>query len=576
MPQLEGNDHHAGNGRKEPGAHNKLLDDSLNLVQEHKTEVAVASAALAVGSIALLRGKALLAAGKELGAVAKAAEEGISTFKPVSFNRSPLRDSPSTEEILRHLKNTIIDNHYRLTRGAPHTFRPGSLSPEVERGIQELLSNTPPKPAVPLSFGMRGAPHEMRQVPLSPEAEEAFQKLVSSIGRSNHSASPVVTAARETFDASVPKNVESAADIFAGLTREGYRHVPYRIPAANIRMQQGASLMPDAVPNSFTREADRVIHGLSPKPDVFSTFDQSAYRHVPFRDMASRIRLQEGITMRPTDGPSRIVFAEDNSVQHILFNKSATVAEKAEDLMTASYANLINSDVLAAKAAGKFTGRSIGFFPQPIERIATPKQMQENAVNGARAYLRMDESGANGFTKYLTELYGPMTKESQDLGRHIMTNPRSVESGWTALSRPATEILREAGLSINPLNRALASHPNIMQSSTLDRAATIRGGAQYLESKLSAEMPEGLEGIARHAWFDRHAAALKPEVVHTISSVTKVFGKEASLDFKTIDKVAEMVGPNGHVPDYVAAFQALKQGKTVVANLINQAKNLGA
>ncbi len=558
MPQLEGNEHQAGKGNDKPGAHNKLLDDSLNLIKEHPAEVVAGAAGVAVtvGTIALLKGKALPALGKEIGAVAKAGEEGLLA-----------KAAQHTDGLA-----PIVDN----MKAAGHLFD-NKVSPEVLRAAQETIeTNVPKGTSEVFSYGFRGTPREMRQVSLSPEAEEAFQKIMSSIGKRSDSGSQVVTAARETLDASGPKNIASAEDIFAGFREQGYRRVPYRIPAASIRMQQGASLVPDAVPKPFIREADGVIHGLSAKSDVFSTFDQSAYRFVPFRNTAANIRMNQGITMRPTDGPSRIVFAEDNSVQHVLFNKSATVAEKAEDLMTASYADLIKSDVLAAEAAGKVTGRSIGFFPQPIERIATQKQMQENAVNGARAYLRMDESGANGFTKYLTELYGPMTKESQDLGRHIMTNPGSVESGWNALSRPATEILREAGLSINPLNRALAAHPNIMQAATLDRTAAIRGGAQYLESKLSAEMPEGLEGIARHAWFDRHAAALKPEVVHTISSVTKVFGKEASLDFKTIDKVAEMVGPNGHVPDYVAAFQALKQGKTVVANLINQAKNLGA
>ena len=518
MPQLEGSEHHTGKGKDVPGAHNRLLDDSLNLIKEHPAEVA-AGVALAIGSIALLKAKALPTAGKELGAVAKAAEEGL------------------------------------LPKAAQHAD-----------GLTPLLDD------------IRSAASAGRTGPVMNDAANAQLladiRSASSVGRTgpvvvNDAAkAPVLGAARESFDASVPKNVASAADIFAGLTQQGYRHLPYRIPAANIRMQQGASLMPDAVPNPFTREADGVIHGLSPKADVFSTFDQSAYRHVPYRDMAANIRLAQGPALRHTDGPSRIVFGEDNSVQHIFLNRSLTDAQKAEQVMTAGYAELIKSDVLAAKAAGKVTGRSIGFFPQPIERMATPAQMQENAVNGARAYLRMDESGANGFTKYLTELYGPMTKESQDLGRHIMTNPGSVESGWNALSRPATEILREAGLSINPLNRALAAHPNIMLSPPGERAATIRGGAQYLESRLSAELPEGLEGIARHAWDGSNAAALKPEVVRTISAVTQALGKDASRDFKAIEQVAEMVGAHGKPSDYVLAFQNLKGSEKAVAKLM--------
>lgn len=155
--------------------------------------------------------------------------------------------------------------------------------------------------------------------------------------------------------------------------------------------------------------------------EPLSVLAQTEYKFVPFKPSAASIRQLSSPTQMTTEGPSRIVFGEDNFVQTLLFNRNASDVEKFNLMTTARYAELIKSDVLAAKAAGTVPGRTIGFIQEPIERLATPEQMQQNAVAGAKAYVEMNANGANSFTKYLTERFGPLTNDSPDLGRDFMT-----------------------------------------------------------------------------------------------------------------------------------------------------------
>ncbi|MDQ5936716.1 MAG: hypothetical protein QG574_4052, partial [Cyanobacteriota bacterium erpe_2018_sw_21hr_WHONDRS-SW48-000092_B_bin.40] len=110
---------------------------------------------------------------------------------------------------------------------------------------------------------------------------------------------------------------------------------------------------------------------------------QLGYRHVPLTSMAARIRAQEGAVVRVVDGPSRIVFGKDSSVQHILANRATTMDERANLTMSAGYAELIKTDVLAAEAASAMPQRSFAGILQSLGRKATPEQMQQNAVVGA-------------------------------------------------------------------------------------------------------------------------------------------------------------------------------------------------
>jgi hypothetical protein len=183
----------------------------------------------------------------------------------------------------------------------------------------------------------------------------------------------------------------------------------------------------------LTGEADQGLKTSLPRQggeEVFSAFDQTNYKHVPPNLSTTNIRLSDGATIQPTDGPSRIVFGDDNSVKRLLVSKSATAAEIQEQNLVAGYAGLIKDDVLAYEAANKFTGRSIGFISQPIERMASPEQMRETAIKGATAYIKGDKAGANRYTNFLTERFGPWNPGEQSLMNSIMG--------------PQTDIVRQA------------------------------------------------------------------------------------------------------------------------------------
>jgi hypothetical protein len=123
----------------------------------------------------------------------------------------------------------------------------------------------------------------------------------------------------------------------------------------------------------------------------------------------------------------------------------------------------------------------------------------------------------------------------------------------------------EAGLNNSFLHRAIAENPNIMQAPPWNRNSAIKGTAEYLNSRFSAHMPEGTDGIAKYAWMHREAADLKPEVVNTVSAVTRVFGKEACGDFETINRVAANIGPRGHWLDYIGSFQSERSNRQLLA-----------
>lgn len=186
--------------------------------------------------------------------------------------------------------------------------------------------------------------------------------------------------------------------------------------------------------------------------DFFAAHESSNYKFVPVRDLTSSIRLAKGPQMTTVKGQSELVFGKDNSLQAIHFNSSATDEEKAALILKGSYANLIHRDALAAEAASRIEGQSIGFISYPIERIATPAQMHQNAIEGARAYVEMDAGAANKYTAFLTERYGPMTAESQAWGKKIVTDTSAQESGLNHLSAPAKDKLVSSGIPIDTVN----------------------------------------------------------------------------------------------------------------------------
>jgi hypothetical protein len=319
------------------------------------------------------------------------------------------------------------------------------------------------------------------------------------------------------------------------------------------------------VASATDREISRTLDGQT---NPFEAYHQSAYRFLPARGLAATIRTAEGATLRGVDGPSRIVFAADNSIQHVLFNNGASDAEKADLLLQAGYAGLIKTDVMAAEAAAKTQGPAIGFMSRNVEKYLSPEKMQEAAITGAKAYTDMDAKAANGFTDYLTERFGPMTKDSREWGRHIMTDKSSVESAWRSNFAPATDSLIENGLAISPLNRAVASNPSVLKSASWERGATVRGGAEYLAAKAKDELPQGTDSLVTDTWYGLQAQTLSPEVVKTVGVINQAFGEKACADTALIEEVAKQVGANGQAQDYVAAYNVLKGGRGVLRDLL--------
>lgn len=297
--------------------------------------------------------------------------------------------------------------------------------------------------------------------------------------------------------------------------------------------------------------------------NAFSVFDHNGYQFVPARSIVHSNHPMMNIV----DGPSKIVFGENNAISHIRVSSNATEAEKADLLLQAGYSNLIHSDPLAAQAAAKFEGQSAGFVSQKIERWATPEQMQENALVGARAYLDGDAASANKFTEYLTERFGPMTQESKGWGRHIVTDSSSPGSPLNRSFAPVTETLLNNGIEINVLNRSVAANSSVLRIDSGDSASAIRGGAAYLESKAASELPHNVPELVRNAWYERQAAALSPDIVNTVSALTNAIGESAGANVAVVDKVAQMVGPVGQPEEYVNAYHALNGGAEVIANL---------
>jgi hypothetical protein len=245
--------------------------------------------------------------------------------------------------------------------------------------------------------------------------------------------------------------------------------------AAENAAATAAKLLKDVMPESVVKAASKV-EGLA--GEYLAGFDQSHYKFVPARNLATDIRTANNVTMRDIDGPPGIVFGKDNAVQHVLFNRNSTAVERADHLLTAGFAGLIHSDVLAEEAASKVIGQSAGFISHPIERFATTDEMQQNAIDGSRAYVAQDAASANKFTNYLTERFGVFTKDHQEWGRHILTE-HSPESGFSDTFSPATSDLVKAGMPITSANRAAASTPDVFRTSPWQRADAIRGMAAY-------------------------------------------------------------------------------------------------
>jgi|JI9StandDraft_1071089.scaffolds.fasta_scaffold04340_4 hypothetical protein len=310
--------------------------------------------------------------------------------------------------------------------------------------------------------------------------------------------------------------------------------------------------------------------------ESLSASAQLGYRHVPWTPMAASVRAQKGAVVEVVDGPSRIVFGKDSSVQHILANRATTIDERVNLTTTAAYAELIKSDVLAAEAASAMPQRSFAGILQSLGRKATPEQMQQNAVVGAKAYVEGSATGANRFTSYLTERYGPVTSDSLDLGRKLSSNAHPSDLFANGMMTPATRVLTESGIPITGLNRALAANLSVLRAEPWMRRSAIEGGAEYMQALAQRSLPEGANRLVQDAWFGNRAQALPPEVVQTIAALVQGVGKEACRDVSRVESVAQMVGANAKSADYVAAYRALEQGEAVIKKVLLDGKDFAS
>jgi hypothetical protein len=322
-----------------------------------------------------------------------------------------------------------------------------------------------------------------------------------------------------------------------------------------------------------------------------SMFDdklQAGYRHVPYRVAAAAIRLAQGATLAPSrSGKAENIQDNMGHNMHFRFGEGATDEQKGMQIMAGAYGELMSTDAEAFDAARQSSIDAGEHKPKGVAQniaagimayngsswtqTAAAKQnfqrsMAKHATLGAQSYIG-GESG-NAYTEYLTNRYGPMSDEQQAWGVHIMTDASSPESGWSWKMGPATDALIQNGLPISPVHRAVAANPSVLKAQPWLRGAAIRGGVQYMQSRAEQTLPEGTNGLVQDAWYGNQAQAMAPEVVNTVGAITLALGEKACSDTATIDKVAAMIGPSGKPEDAVGAYNALKAGNTIVKAML--------
>jgi hypothetical protein len=204
----------------------------------------------------------------------------------------------------------------------------------------------------------------------------------------------------------------------------------------------------------------------------FSALDRSQFKFMPARSLATSIANAEGPTLRATEGPSGILFDRENAVQQIRYNLHSTPEERANLLLTAGYANMVKVDSFAARAAGTIESETIGFNPQPTMRLGTLEQMQKSAVDGAHAYVTGNPTGANRFTSYLTEEFGPLTSEDRAWGQHIILG----DGSENVFNR---QLMHSPGAVPRPIPQPFAL-PEPVSVSSWDPRSAITGFQRYL------------------------------------------------------------------------------------------------
>jgi hypothetical protein len=258
--------------------------------------------------------------------------------------------------------------------------------------------------------------------------------------------------------------------------------------------------------------------GGSAPPQSIRDFDQSGYRWVPVRNLATDIRTAAGPQMGNAANGKASISMGSHGVAQVLFSPDMDDSQREIQLMAAGYAGAYTSDPVAFDAARQSAldaggdkprglGQSIaagmlGYAGKNFSQTAMAKQqfqqtLYEQAAQGAQAYV--NKQPGNAYTSYLEGRYGQMDDDQQAWGVHIMTDRSSPESGWSTTLGPAGNALVASGLGINAVNRASASNPAVFQTHPANRPNTIRALAAYggaLVREQSGPNTHALEGDA--------------------------------------------------------------------------------
>ena len=334
------------------------------------------------------------------------------------------------------------------------------------------------------------------------------------------------------------------------------------------------------------------LNAAGQKASMFDGYMQAGYRHVPYRVAAAAIRLAQGATLGVSrTGRPENVYDNQGHLMHIRTGEGASDEQKGMQIMAGAYGELMSTDAEAYDAArqasidaGEHKPKGmaqraaagiLAFNGSSWTQTAAAKQsfarsMAKHAALGSQAYINGEEG--NAYTEHLVNRYGPMSEDQQAWAAHIMTSTDSPESGWSWRMGPATEALIQSGLPITPCNRAVAANQSVLKAQPWLRGATIRGGGEYMQARAAAEIPEGTNGLVQDAWYGNRAQAMPAEVVQTLGALAQAGihddnGVSVCRDFNTVDQVASMVGANARPEDYVGAYNSLRGGNVVMANL---------
>jgi len=328
------------------------------------------------------------------------------------------------------------------------------------------------------------------------------------------------------------------------------------------------------------------------KASMFDGYMQAGYRHVPYRVAAAAIRLAQGATLGVSrSGKPENVYDNQGHLMHIRTGEGASDEQKGMQIMAGAYGELMSTDAEAYDAARQSSIDAGEHKPKGMAQRAAAgilayngsswtqtaaakqsfaRSMAKHAALGSQAYINGEEG--NAYTEHLVNRYGPMSEDQQAWAAHMMTSTDSPESGWSWRMGPATEALIQSGLPITPCNRAVAANQSVLKAQPWLRGATIRGGGEYMQARAAAEIPEGTNGLVQDAWYGNRAQAMPAEVVQTLGALAQAGisdenGVSVCRDFNTVDQVASMVGANARPEDYVGAYNSLRGGNVVMANL---------